>query len=78
MWNSHTMKWEDTSCRDSIAVGYCVVTTTGAIVTELKPSSVYYFRIIASEAKPSPSSDATKTKEIGRFSRVAFGWVLKK
>lgn len=70
-WNNGTSSWEDTRCNASIAVRICLVANPRATVINLKPSSVYIFRVSARDDITSPASKGIKTKELGEIIKHA-------
>lgn len=66
-WNNDTSSWQDTRCYASTAVGSCMVNNPWATVINLRPSTLYIFRISARDSITSPASREMKTKELGKL-----------
>ena len=64
-WNNDTSSWEDTRCNASIADGICLVDNPRATVINLRPSSMFFFKVSARENITSSASKRMKTKELG-------------
>ena len=64
-WNNGTSSWEDTRCNTSIAEGICLVDNPRATVINLRPSSLYFFKVTARDKITSSASKRMKTKELG-------------
>ncbi|XP_078379682.1 scavenger receptor cysteine-rich domain-containing protein DMBT1-like isoform X2 [Oculina patagonica] len=63
-WNNGTLSWEETGCNASLAVGSCLVDKLRATVINLRPASLYIFRVSARDNITSPASKEMKTKEL--------------
>lgn len=65
IWNNMSAVWEAAHCEESTMADSCATESPRATVMDLKPSTIYYFRIYVSKAAISAPSEPMKTKELG-------------
>ena len=60
LWNNKTRTWVTAHCKESMAADSCVKESPRATVVNLKPSTLYYFRIYVSRLSVSSPSEPMK------------------